>query len=289
MDKHLRLFNAKCALIGCQRVSSKDRFHVGSKIRFAGHVVRLGKLIKSNPDVDDISVKEIISGDESHGATKDSVVDNHFEALLAQGTNHSDQDPSNSSTLAHAALFKDLDFSHGINFAKVVKNKFHKEVHPSSSSGHFLMVVAFGRATFKLEEDLVGIALEAAISGFCGQLKVSLLQDRVFSFTVSNKEVGFHILKLRKFSCAHFKCFFYLWGRGGPNWTWEFQRWQREMEEEWTLVSPSKKIMQHGLAALKKQMPKPILNQKNRANITRSWSLLKNIGYEACLGYQSTV
>jgi hypothetical protein len=239
--------------------------------------------------VDDISVQDTISGNESTGATKDALVDNHLEALLAQGTNQSDQVPPISSTLAHAALFKDLDFSHGIIFSKVVKNKFHKEVHPSSSSGHFLMVVAFGRATFKLEEDLVGIALEAAISGFCGQLKVSLLQDRVFSFTVSNKEVGFHILKLRKFSCTHFKCFFYLWGRGGPNWTWEFQRWQREMEEEWTLVSPSKKIMQHGLAALKKQMPKPILNQKNRANITRSWSLLKNIGYEACLGYQSTV
>jgi hypothetical protein len=89
------------------------------------------------------------------------------------------------------------------------------------------MVLAFGRATFKLDEDLVGIALEAAIGGFCGQLKVSLLLDRVFSFAVSSKEVGFHILKLKKFSCSHFKCYFYLWGRGGPNWTWEFQRWQR--------------------------------------------------------------
>jgi hypothetical protein len=188
--------------------------------------------------------------------------------------------------LAHAALFKDLDFSHGINFAKDVKNKFHKEVHPSSSSGHFLMVVAFGRATFKLEEDLVGIALESAIGGFCGQLKVSQLQDRVFSFTVSNKEVGFHILKLRKFACKLFKCFFYLWGRGGPNWTWEFQRWQREREEEWTLVSPSKKIMQHGLAALKKQVPKPILNLKNKAN--KKLEFAKNLGYEACLGYHSS-
>jgi hypothetical protein len=35
-----------------------------------------------------------------------------------------------------------LDFSHGINFAKDVKGKFHQEVHPSSSSGHFTMVVA---------------------------------------------------------------------------------------------------------------------------------------------------
>jgi hypothetical protein len=72
------------------------------------------------------------------------------------------------------------------------------------------MVVAFGRASFKMEEDLVGIALEAVTGGFCGQLQVSLLHDRVFSFSVSSKEVGFHILKLRKFSCPQFKCFFYL-------------------------------------------------------------------------------
>jgi hypothetical protein len=235
-------------------------------------------MIKSNPAVDDISVKDAISGQEGRCASKDAVLDNQFEALLAQDPK-SDQVPADSSSLAHAALFKDLDFSHGINFAKDVKNKFHKEVHPSSSSGHFLMVVAFGRATFKLEEDLVGIALESAIGGFCGQLKVSQLQDRVFSFTVSNKEVGFHILKLRKFSCKLFKCFFYLWGRGGPNWTWEFQRWQREREEEWTLVSPSKKIMQHGLAALKKQVPKPILNLKNKAN--KKLEFGKNLGYEA--------
>ncbi|KAM0886498.1 hypothetical protein ACQ4PT_029612 [Festuca glaucescens] len=288
MDKYLRLFNAKSALIGCQKVSSSDLFHVGAKIRFTGYVVRMGKLIKSNPAVDDISVKDTAPGDESDGLNKDKAVVNPLETLLAQGSaNQSDQATPTSSSFVHAALFKDLDFSHGINFAKDVKNKFNKEVHPSSSSGHFIMVVAFGRANFKLEEDLVGIALEAAIGGFCGQLKVSLLQDRVFSFAVSSKEVGFHILKLKKFSCSHFKCYFYLWGRGGPNWTWEFQRWQRDMEEEWTLVSPSKRIMQHGFASLKKEMPKPILNHKNRAN--KKLVFAKNLGYEACLGYQSTV
>jgi hypothetical protein len=143
----------------------------------------------------------------------------------------------------HAALFKGLDFSRGTNFAKDVKYKFNKEVHPIASSGNFLMVVSFGRASFKLEEDLVGIALEATIGGFCGQLKVSMIRDRVFSFCVSCKEVGFHVLKLRKFSCTQFKCYFHLWGHGGPNWRWEFQRWQKESEEEWTLVSPSRKIM----------------------------------------------
>jgi hypothetical protein len=72
-----------------------------------------------------------------------------------------------------------------------------------------MMVVAFGRANFQMEEDLVSIALEAAIGGSCGNLKVSLIKDRVFSFCVANKNVGFHILKLRRFLCQQFKCYFF--------------------------------------------------------------------------------
>jgi hypothetical protein len=37
----------------------------------------------------------------------------------------------------HAALFRGLSFSHGINFAKYVRSKFNSDVHPSSHSGHF--------------------------------------------------------------------------------------------------------------------------------------------------------
>jgi hypothetical protein len=76
MDKYLRLFNAKSALIGCQRVSSSDLFHVGANIRFTGYVVRMGKLIKSNPAVDDISVKDTTPGDETDGLNKAKAVVN---------------------------------------------------------------------------------------------------------------------------------------------------------------------------------------------------------------------
>jgi hypothetical protein len=37
---------------------------------------------------------------------------------------------------------------------------------------------------------------------------VSLIKDRVFYFCVSTKEVGFHILKLRRFACAQFNVSF---------------------------------------------------------------------------------
>jgi hypothetical protein len=60
------------------------------------------------------------------------------------------------------------------------------------------MVVSFGRPNFRLEEDLVGIALEAVIGGYYGEMKVSSLNYRVFSFCVANKEVGFHILEIQK-------------------------------------------------------------------------------------------
>jgi hypothetical protein len=53
------------------------------------------------------------------------------------------------------------------------------------------MVVSFGRSSIKLNEDMVGLSLEAAIGGLCGLLKVSYLRERVFLFCVASKSVGF--------------------------------------------------------------------------------------------------
>jgi hypothetical protein len=80
------------------------------------------------------------------------------------------------------------------SFAKDMKNKFFLTVHHSETSGNFIIVVSFGRSSFKLCEDIVSIALESVIGGLCGSLKASLLSERVFSFCVANKDVGFHIL-----------------------------------------------------------------------------------------------
>jgi hypothetical protein len=144
--------------------------------------------------------------------------------LFDQPSSESEPDSQKENELSamHSALIMGLDFSHGINFAKDVKMKFGSSVHPTRSSGNFIMVVSFGRSSFKLVEDNVGIALEAAVGGYCGEIKVSLIRDRVFSFCVANKSVGFHVAKLRSYSCTQFKCFFHLWGRGGPNWQREF-------------------------------------------------------------------
>jgi hypothetical protein len=61
------------------------------------------------------------------------------------------------------------------------------------------MVVLFGRVTFKLDEDLVALALQAATSGFCSDQLVSYVKVTVFSFIVSCKYVCFMVLGLESF------------------------------------------------------------------------------------------
>jgi hypothetical protein len=146
--------------------------------------------------------------------------------------------------------------------------------------------VAFGRSSFKLEEESVALALEAVIGGFCGSLNVSRVQERVFSFTVANKNVGFHIVQKRKFSCAKFVCYFHLWSSGGPNWLREFHLWQKECDQEWTLVSPSKARAQMGLEALSKPRPKSAVKHTVTG---KRLNFAEEIAYTAHKGYAPKV
>jgi hypothetical protein len=69
-------------------------------------------------------------------------------------------------------------------------------------------------------------------------------------------------MNVRSFSCDKFKCYFHLWGFGGPNWSREFREWQKECQLEWTLVSPSKRRIQLGLQALKAKAPKSAIRTR---------------------------
>ena len=70
------------------------------------------------------------------------------------------------------------------------------------------------------------------------------------------------VLALKYVSCKDFKCFFHTWGHGGPNWQRECSFWEKECENEWTLVSPDKRARELAMKALKKKPAKPILIQK---------------------------
>ena len=124
--------------------------------------------------------------------------------------------PSGRSTL-------DLYFSAGAIFADKVFNHCGRSIHSTDDTGHFIMVVSFSRHIFHLNDDSVAAALESAIGGSAIEFSVQLIRDKVFSFFVSRKQVGLCILQLRLFACPQFKCYFHLWGNGGPNWTREFK------------------------------------------------------------------
>ena len=123
---------------------------------------------------------------------------------------------NNGSTLG-------LDFSKGLVFAEKVFQSTGFSVHPMEDSEIFTMVVSFGRHSFRLNEDSVAAALEAAIGGSGIDLMVFLIKDKVFGFQVSCKAVAMIIISLRSFACDHFKCYFHLWSNGGPNWGREFK------------------------------------------------------------------
>jgi hypothetical protein len=213
----------------------KDDFSVGAKIYFSQHVVRMG--------LPKVSIKKSTGDpDPTHPADKVPMVNVAPLADLDKAAQMVDEAKSllqrdipccevtrmdnDCPSSVYASLKLGLDFSHGKNFSKDVRSKFHSAVHPSSSSGHFIMVVSFGRANFRMDEDLVALALEACLGGFCGELLVSTLKDRVFTFAVASKAVAFHILKLKQYRCQQFKCYFHLWSGGGPNWMREFSLWQ---------------------------------------------------------------
>lgn len=107
---------------------------------------------------------------------------------------------------------------------------------PNSPSA-FWLVVSFERCIFKLDSVSVGHLFQAAFGGFARGFKVLSLADRVFRFTVSSKDVGFHIYNSRCIVRPEFKAFFNLWNSGGPNWNYELRLFLQEENANWWFVN----------------------------------------------------
>jgi len=86
-----------------------------------------------------------------------------------------------------------LDLQPGLDFQAFIRHKFGLPINARAGSerGSFILVVSFGRCKSKLSPLLVGHILQAVLDGRALDFWVSLLQDRVFSFVVSSKQVGF--------------------------------------------------------------------------------------------------
>jgi hypothetical protein len=107
---------------------------------------------------------------------------------------------------------------------------------PHGSEG-FHLIIAFGRANFRLDALLVNSALKYCIGNSESDFHVTHIRDRVFRFIVISKAVGFLVYNLRSFSCLSFICHFHLLGFGGPNWVHEHSLWLAEQESSWQTMS----------------------------------------------------
>jgi hypothetical protein len=208
----LILKNAKNDPLAVIQLKPSHGFTPGSKIQFSHHVVRVGKCLSEDGSVphDNTSIAVAIpdwANDVSQPPSP-RVLTPEPEVLIIEASN----------SMVQEAIESGLDFSPGMQMAKEVQKLFHSTVHPSSRSGHFKMIMAFGRSSFRLTKDSATLVLEAVTGGFCGYLNVALVRERVFSFTVATQSIGFYILHKRLYRCEKFKCFFHLWSDGGPNW-----------------------------------------------------------------------
>lgn len=186
-------------------------------------------------------------------------------------------DQGNGSTIG-------LDFSKGLVFANEIYKSFSVTVNPSDGTGLFIMVVSFIRHDFCLSDDSVVAASEAVIGESAIEFMVSNIRDKVFLFHVSCKQVGLHVLALCSFACEHFKCFFHLWGNGGPNWKREILIWRKECDAEWIFVSPTKRRSTIGLMAMHKPPAKSSLKYGSSCRKKLSFATFQN--YPACKGYR---
>jgi hypothetical protein len=137
-----------------------------------------------------------------------------------------------------------LDFRPGVLFEADVWRRFSSPVCPGCprSPSAFWLVVSFGRCIFRLDPVSVGHILQAAFGGSARGFMVVPLADRVFRFSVSSRDVGFHIYNSRCIARSEFKAFFNLWNSGGPNWNFELKLFLQEENANWWFVSGRKKI-----------------------------------------------
>jgi hypothetical protein len=102
-------------------------------------------------------------------------------------------------------------------FEDQVHRRFGSTIHFSSSSGakEFFLVVSFSSASFPLNEESVGLALQCYIGGDRIGFRVYKLLDARFHFLVASNKVGHFVYGLKDRIWPDFVCHFSLF-RGVP-------------------------------------------------------------------------
>lgn len=102
-------------------------------------------------------------------------------------------------------------------------------------------MVSFNRSTVRINGDSVGLILQSCLGGVAEDFQVSWLKDWCFQFKVSSKSVGFMVYRILSIRCNLFYLHFSLWRDGGPDYVKERAICEAKQDDEWHLVTKSKK------------------------------------------------
>jgi hypothetical protein len=167
------------------------------------------------------------------------------------------------------ALARDLlDFDVGKRFENDLYSLTGLRIHGRSRrENSFFPLATFRRYLFQLIEDSVPLALHSCLGGFESDFQVEYQSPNHFRFSVSCKDVGFAIYKLRRFVGKAFDVYFHLWSNGAPHWEREKRIWEAEEAKKWSLV----------LSKKQKRVTNPLEKRKKFALLRRLFRIRRFI------------
>jgi hypothetical protein len=114
--------------------------------------------------------------------------------------------------------FSKFNFQIGKDFSAKVRSLIGSQVPPSGDPAGlvFHLLVSFSRNRFRLTEDSVDTCLKSVLGGNSSDdFEVFHLEEQIFRFAVSSKQVGLMVIKLNSVACDWFKLGFFLLNDGG--------------------------------------------------------------------------
>lgn len=136
-----------------------------------------------------------------------------------------------------------LDFALGKAFSRSIEVSLGRSVGYVGQpfSGEFFLLASFSRSRFKLTEASVGTCLQYILGGNPSSFAISCLDDPVFRFAVSCKEVALAVLRLGSFASSVFKVAFLFCNDHGYSATLDFSKSDSGPSFDWVEIRSKKR------------------------------------------------